>query len=1046
MLIVLIEEVAREVLKADFGLTLLLYAAMFVLSDLLSPKPDIENAKPAGIGDFQVTTATEGRPIPMAWGTNRFSGPNVIWYGDLFQEPITQSVRTGMFSKKTIIQGYRYHLGVQWALHQGPADELLRIWCEDDVIFEGNVVHEGTVAINKPELFGGDELGSGGLIGTLQFFAGTSNQVASAYLGNTAFEGGTVASGGTSYSPGDVVTVVGGTFTSPARFRVTTHLLNVATGVQIIDAGSYSVVPTSPAATTGGGSGLTLNLTLGASFQRIGGKTPAYGGLCYLAPLSSPVYLGNSTSIKNWKFETRKTANPLALTGNRHIVNGADANPANVLYEVLVNDEWGYAIPAGEINAPGFVTAGNTLYDEGNGFSFILDSPEDLSEMVRRLEEQIDGLVYQDFATGKWSILLVRDDYDVLLVPEINDENTIEVRGFTFSTWEGTKNQVRLPFNQRSDDYKDTFAIAQDMANMRIVGKTNSTSLGHPGVKDAVLANSIVWRALRTLAIPLAKGDFVVNRTLYGVRPGAVVALTNSELNLVRLPMRVRNADYGSLTDGQITLSLVQDVFRASAGSFGTPPDTDWRSPSDTLVAFPPDEQLAFEAPRGLTLRDPASTSPTTDKVYVAARQQGPEAMFKIMMRHSAGTPVGAFAQIGAVFQFTRIGVLLSDLPVGSTYPASTLVLAPVPDTQTAIESLFPDVIDPVELGTELVSLIMCGTEFMLVTSAQTSGANVQLNSVYRGVMDSPQQSHSAGDPVYLLFAGGGMSDSAIAAGQNVHIKLIPKSLSAELPEADATQIAFAMENRTRRPYPPSEVTINGTRFDPTVGLEGGAGTGENIGIDLSFIRRDFRAQNEVAALSTDAAVLDPTYPAANTTTHSVEVFDRDFPGVSLFVQALGAGTNGSITRLDILQATDGVLPTGLIISLFSTHVFDGVTYDSRYDLVWEFALSSALTGQFEFGALDTSDVSNAFTVDAGGTNHVFTLSSAFTLGAVEYRINAGAWTSLIAAAGTSGTILGGLLVNGDQVQIRHMSSDVGAQKLITMSDGAAAAFGIFYT
>lgn len=1038
----------EEPMRADFGLTLLLYAAMFVISDLLSPKPDIEDAKPAGLGDFQVTTATEGRPVPMAWGTNRLSGPNVIWYGDLLQEAIVEEIRTGLFSKDEVVRGFRYHLGVQWALHMGVADELTRIYCEDDVIFEGSATHEDTITISEPELFGGEELGNGGLSGVLQFFSGTNDQDASGYFAGTAVVSGAINNGGSSYSPGDVVTCVGGTFTTPARFRVTTHTLNVATGIALVDAGVYSVLPSSPVTTTGGGSGLTIDLTFRDKIQDIGGKTPAYGGLTYVCPYTSHFYFGNSTQIKQWKFETRRTPNFLSLTSNRHIVNDGDANPANVLYEILTNTEWGYRIDASEIDAATFVTVANTLFDEGNGFSFVLDSPEDIGEMVTRIEEQIDGILYQN-DDGDWTIVLVRDDYDPLLVTELNDENVLEIRGFTFSTWEGTKNQVRLPFNQRNDDYKQTYGFAQDPANMRIVGKATSTSLTHPGVKDADLANSIAWRALRTLATPLAKGDFVCNRTVYNLRPGDAVVVTITELALDRLPMRVRNVDYGSLTDGAITLSLVQDIFRASPGSFAPPPTTGWGAPEDTLVAFSPDEQLAFEAPRALTLRDPDSASPTVDKVYASARRQGVEAMFDIRMRHSAGTPSGAFTTIGSVFQFVKMGTLNAALPVGSAYPASTIVINAAPDTQTALETLFPDITDLVDLGTELLTLILVGGpngEFMLVSSAQTSGANVQLNSVYRGVLDSVQQSHEAGEPVYLLFVGGGMGGTAVLAGHNVHVKLIPRSLTGEVDEADATQIAFTMENRTRRPYPPSEMTINGTRFDATVTLEAGAGTGDAIGIDLTFKRRDFRTVDEVAALLDDAATIDATFPTAHNTTTEIDVYD-DTTGtpVFLFTQNLGSGTTGSIRRLDILEATNGELPTDLVFALRASHTFEGVVYESRYELSWGFALASALTGQFEFGALDTNDVSAIYTVDAGGTNHVFTLSSAFTLGAVERRINGGAWTSLIAAGGTSGTILGGAVVNGDTIEIRHLSTDVGAQKLITLNDGAAAAFGVLY-
>lgn len=1036
-----------NVVRADFGLTLLLYAAMTVIGTLLAPKPDIENAKPAGLGDFQFPTATEGRRIPQSWGTNKIKGPNVIWYGDLLQEAITEKIKTSLFSSKKVVRGYRYHFGVQFALHMGVADELTKVWIGDDLVFEGSVVHGGTFTIDEDELFGGDELGNGGVVGTLQFFSGTNNQAASDYLGGTTISTMAIHTAGASYLMGSIVTVAGGTFTTPAKFLVTTVSGGVPTAGYMIDPGLYSVLPATPAATTvvGPGTGLTIDLTFGDKHQDIGGKTPAYRDLAYIVPATERIYVGNSTSIKPWAFETRTTPNPIALTANRHKVNGFDANHANVLYAALTNTEWGKGILAAQVDMPSFVTAGNTLYAEGNGFSFLLDREEDVTDLIKRIEDQIDGAVYQDPISEKWKVVLVRDNYDPLTVPELDDDNIIEVRGFSRGTWQGTHNQVRVPFTSRDDSYRDTYGFAQDMANMRIVGKTVATSITHPGCKDRTLANSLAWRALRTLATPLAKGDFVVDRTLYGVLPGDVVTFTNAELNLTRLPMRVRGVRYGELKDGQIVLSCVQDVFRASDGSFAPPPDSGWQNPSDTLVAFPTLGQLAFEAPRALTLRDPDSDTPTTDKLYAAARRQGPEVMFKIMERHAAGTPAGAFTEVGQVFSFVRIGSLSAALPVGSAYPLSTLTLLPAPDTQSALEIDFPDITDLLGLGTDLTTLCMCGNEFFLVSSAQTSGLNTQLNSLYRGALDSAQEAHAAGAPFYLLFLGGGMSESTIAAGQNVHVKLIPRTTSDTLAEASAIQIALTMANRTRRPYPPSEMSINGSRFDPTVDLEGGAGVGELIGIDLTYKRRDFRTVDEVAALLTDAATIDPTYPAANTTTHKVEVVNITGTPTSLFTQALGSGTSGSVTRLDILIATDGALPTALRFLLRSAHTFEGVSYDSRYDLAWDMTIASTLTGLFEFTALDTNDVSAAFTVVTAGTNHVFTLSSAFTLGAVQYRLNGGAYVNLITAGLTTGTILAVALTNGDLLEIRHTSTDVGAKKLLTMAVGTAKAFGVLF-
>ena len=75
--------------------------------------------------------------------------------------------------------------------------------------------------------------------------------------------GATVASGGSGYTVGDVLTVVGGTFSGAATFTVATLSGSAVATVTLTSGGnSYSVLPTNPVSTTGGtGSGATLNIT-----------------------------------------------------------------------------------------------------------------------------------------------------------------------------------------------------------------------------------------------------------------------------------------------------------------------------------------------------------------------------------------------------------------------------------------------------------------------------------------------------------------------------------------------------------------------------------------------------------------------------------------------------------------------------------------------------------------------------------------------------------------------------------------------------------------
>lgn len=1022
--------------------TLFLYAFFMILSELIRPKPKFEQAKPAGLGDFQFPTATEGRVIPLVWGTVRLKGPNVVWYGDFQQVPIITKQKTGLFSSTKVVTGYKYRLGIQFALCRGTVGKLLRTWIGEDEVFSGTVTHGGTFTINCPNLFGGDKLGSGGIVGTMQLFSGSLTQSPSQYLAGravlTTAGAVTVAAGGTGYSVGDILTPVGGTFAAAASIQVATETGGVVTAVQVLDGGRYVATPSNPVATTGGtGTGCTLNLSYSNPFQQVGSTTPAYLGTCYLAPYIQNVYLGNSTSIAPWAFEVQRIPNGLAL-GSAQFVNTYDANPANVLYELFTDTEWGFGILAADIDTANWTTVANTLFTEGNGFSYVLDRAIEATELLSMLQDQIDGLVFFNQATLKWQIKLARADYDINTVPEITTANRVSLELFSRGAWDETTNEVRIKFVQRTDDYKDTFAPAQDMANVRILqGVSVISEISFPGVKDKTLANAIAWRELRVLSYPLARASVYLDRNFFALNPASVVAFTDSGMGISKLPMRVQKIDYGDMLDGKILVDLIQDVFTAQAGSFAPPPDSGWTPPSDDLLPF--DFASVFEAPRGFVTRDPDTGGALLHKVWAGARRKGPEVGFKIVERHAPVTPSGAFTEVGECFQLFLVGQLSTSLAAGSAVPLSSLVISSTPDQQAALESVIEDNSDPSDIGSNLVNILLVDNEFMLASGAQTSGANVQLNGVYRGVLDSVQASHLTGAKVYLLCSGGNLTDTALPATNVVHVKLLPFSATDELPEASATQIAFTMASRILRPIPPSRLSLDATQWASSTSMEANGAGPETFAIDLGITRRDYRAGNEVPPLTTDAASIFSDFPAANSTTHSVQVRNDPAGANTLLFTDSFATAQHDVLRIRILQATDGVIPTSLRFSILANHTDAGVNYDSRYSLVHDFAATCGLTGQFNFTALDTNDVSALYTATVAGT-YAFTLSSAFTGGNVQYRLNGGAFTNLITAGNTVGNIAGVLV--SDTIEIRHTSTDVGALKQLDMNAAGAGLDG----
>lgn len=923
--------------QAEFFTLLALFAVFLVLSTILKPKPKIENAKPAGLGDFKFPTAMEGRPVPLIWGTVKQEGPNVVWYGDLRSKAITEKVKTGLFSSKRVTTGYKYFIGIQMALCRGgtsPVGSLRRIWIGDKELWTGDANTDAfAIDINEPNFLGGNDLGQGGIVGTLRFYRGSMTQTANTYL---------------------------------------------------------------------------------SAHQSVGGQTPAYRGTCYA--VWEQGYIGDNTSIKPWAFELRRIPNGLGLGAQASINSGNDANPMNVIYEILTNTEWGLGQPSADIDTSDFTDAAITLYDEGNGFSFLLDNKIEVQELLRLIEQQIDGVVYLDRTTGKWRINLARGGYTLGDQTALTPANVLEINQFSRGSWADTSNNVLVKFDNRDIEYKETYAAAQDMANVKIQGnKVVSVEVTYPGVKDGDLANQLAWRYLRTLAIPMARADLVVDRTLWNHNPGDVVRWTDPDLGFTDLPMRITKIDLGKLEEGRISVTLVQDIFVHDTGVFAAPGATNWTPPPQNVVAIPTSDSLVFEAPRKfITLSD---QSGVLDRVWCAARYQGDSAVdMDIVSRPGSGS----YTDAGDIADFTVAGKLLSGITAAGTQGSISLTIVPDPDSLVFLTELLEEAYTAEDIGQSLSGLLMIGNEFFAFRSITVSGGNLSCTNGYRGLLDSAPASHATNDRVWVLF--GNLTDRAFTAGGNVDIKLLPRSPTQSLLESSATAISLTMDNRGRRPYPPVRLTVNGNVYPGSAQeLDTLFGSGlDERGLAIGYRRRDFRNTDEAAAVVAETVPAD--FPAANTTQYAVEV-RNDPAGTNTLLYTIpwNAGTAAiNLSRTRILRFTSGSIPSTMRVRIKTRHTYEGVVREALQTTDWDFSTQSTLlSGDFNFGVLAANVDSADFTAPATDT-YTVNIGTALASGNVQYRLNAGSWTNVITAGNTTGNFAA---TAADTIEVRHTQS-----------------------
>lgn len=143
--------------------TLALFVVSFLLTALLAPKPEIENARPDALNPDNFPRATENAPIPLVLGKVRMNAPNTIWYGNFRSVPIKERIRVSLFKKVTVIVGHDYYIDIDLALAMGPGVAMTKIFVDDKEFWTGTTSITAPTAINKSDLsfFGGKKEGGG---------------------------------------------------------------------------------------------------------------------------------------------------------------------------------------------------------------------------------------------------------------------------------------------------------------------------------------------------------------------------------------------------------------------------------------------------------------------------------------------------------------------------------------------------------------------------------------------------------------------------------------------------------------------------------------------------------------------------------------------------------------------------------------------------------------------------------------------------------------------------------------------------------------------
>lgn len=491
-----------------FWVLLLLAVASFFLTQLLAPKPDVENARPSKLGDLRFPRATSGAPIPIVFGKVRVRAPNTLWFGNFKAIANTVKIKTGMFSSKDQITGYDYCVTIDLAICLGPNVTLHKIWAEKKLLAApgGGLNGDGIAqVIHQSGLFGGPQKG-GGMDGNIRWYSGGFTQSRNAYIAALASSGAKL--------PGYV-------------------------GVAhcVFENRNYTV---------------KLPFNLGTK------------------PVTTPFYIGTSASLRALSFEVSRYPDNLGLGASRII--GEDLNPAEAAYSALVEGWGIPPVDPAKLETASFAACGATLFTEGLGISLLVQASLQRREVLSEILRQADGILYQDPVTGKINMRLIRADYSVPSLPVFDEDDIEAVTSFSRTSWSETLNQVRVIYNARTKQYNEAVAFAQDPANIATQGgRVRGADVSFPGCTTEANAVKLGTRELSQQSVPLFRATLRMKRIATTLKPGDLFVWSWSEYLISSVVMRVQRFDAGELVNGNVVVDCIQDRFGVATAVFGTP-------------------------------------------------------------------------------------------------------------------------------------------------------------------------------------------------------------------------------------------------------------------------------------------------------------------------------------------------------------------------------------------------------------------------------------------------------------------------------------------
>lgn len=632
----------------------------------------------------------------------------------------------------------------------------------------------------------------------------------------------------------------------------------------------------------------TLSVLMGAKTQPVharlaamlGGLVPAFRGvattffdglICAMSPYPKTWAFRVRRSQKGWNSDATwypAKARVLLEGGAIHAMN-----PAHILYQAYTDPRMGRGLPASRLDEASWQAAADLFTAEGFGLCLKWTRSDGIDKFAQTVLDHVGASVFTSRRTGKIVLWPTRDNYNVADLPHFTfDTGLLGIDDDDTASQMGGTNEVVVK-------YKDPVAKQDKQVRAKNLGAihaaggvTNSTSLDMFGLPTASLASRVAQRELRVTSGFIRRFKLRLDRRGADIMPGGVFTISDSRRGIARMVLRAGACEYGTLGDGTVTITAVQDVFGLPATSLTAVEPPGFIPPSS--VPAPVTLRRPFEAPyrelvQALGSAEAQALDPAAAHMMVAA-----VAPTALSLGYEVATRVGS-----AAYAITTLD--------GPFCPSGVLSVGIAPST-AQIAVLSATRLNDVRVGTAA----LIDDEIVRVDAVDPQTGTCTIG---RGCADTVPKPHAAGTRIWFYDDFAAIPQVEYSQGVTVDTKLVTRTTSGRLAESAAPADSLAMVGRAGLPYPPGNLKINGQAWPDQI-------TGE---LSVSWSSRD-RVTQADQLLDTTAGNTGP----ATGITYRLRIYTgttlrRTYSGIAgtsqLYSAADEAANGGPFTSLRVV-------------------------------------------------------------------------------------------------------------------------------------------------